>query len=665
MSLLSPILIKKRGIMKTLLRLPALIVAMLFLGTGLAIAGGAGTFYVNTEAYHGPIYVSPDGSVLASCHNNGNWRVYESDHFLVYCDQSSDANCSKYSGMAETEFASVKATLGVTDGELGINTTEPSTKRHICSDWNGSGASGDSSGITMPALDESNVKVDPLDRLHDFAGYRDTIRHEMTHLFQGILAADNLNGTKLELWFTEGLAVFIANHRTIMDTLALADYYAAGRPNPLSVVTRDNMPGLSNSDIYPAFGVAVKYLFDSTARGGAGNSMSRIKEILNGLRGGKSFSVAFGENFTKSGASLTLAGYRTNFQSWINAYLSNLETPGTVTGISAIGMVGVFPRNTGCDMISGFGTVVTPSGTFTLNVSELADGFYGNALCFMSGDGNTVYGPGGFTVSAGRLSPTSYNIVLWPENCTYALSLSSYGMTSSGGAGNVTITPSSGSCGWAAVSNDSWITIVSDSSGTGTGTVTYNVTANGGAARTGTLMIGGQTFTVTQEPGTAPVIPLSAGWNFIAFPNLPTIATIATVFADVSSNTRIIWGYDNSIKVWKKYKPGSPDNSLSTIERGKGYWVYMDASGNINISGWDAQPKTVPLFEGWNLIGYSGIDGSLSVPTNYVVGWTWENGQWYAKHSNSSLILPVPPINSLKKGKAYWIKMYRNVNWEQ
>src|SRR5690349_19420656 len=45
----------------------------------------------------------------------------------------------------------------------------------------------------------------------------------------------------------------------------------------------------------------------------------------------------------------------------------------------------------------------------------------------------------------------------------------------------------------------SWITITSGGTGTGNGTVQYTYTANPGpAARTGTIMIAGQAFTVVQ-----------------------------------------------------------------------------------------------------------------------------------------------------------------------
>ncbi len=71
--------------------------------------------------------------------------------------------------------------------------------------------------------------------------------------------------------------------------------------------------------------------------------------------------------------------------------------------------------------------------------------------------------------------------------------------------GIVSVTAPDG-CTWTATSNDSWITVLSGTSGTGNGSVTYSVVANGLAARTGTLTIGGQTFTVVQAGAVIPQI---------------------------------------------------------------------------------------------------------------------------------------------------------------
>ena len=56
-----------------------------------------------------------------------------------------------------------------------------------------------------------------------------------------------------------------------------------------------------------------------------------------------------------------------------------------------------------------------------------------------------------------------------------------------------------GGCDWSATSNTGWIRVTSGSSGSGPGRVSYSVAANPNSnTRTGTLSIGGWTFTVTQ-----------------------------------------------------------------------------------------------------------------------------------------------------------------------
>jgi photosystem II stability/assembly factor-like uncharacterized protein len=84
--------------------------------------------------------------------------------------------------------------------------------------------------------------------------------------------------------------------------------------------------------------------------------------------------------------------------------------------------------------------------------------------------------------------------------CTYAISPSSRSFGLSGGTGSVAVTAGAG-CAWTATSNASWLTITSGASGTGNGSVNYSV-ASASAARSATLTIGGQTFTVTQAAST-------------------------------------------------------------------------------------------------------------------------------------------------------------------
>jgi hypothetical protein len=89
--------------------------------------------------------------------------------------------------------------------------------------------------------------------------------------------------------------------------------------------------------------------------------------------------------------------------------------------------------------------------------------------------------------------------------CSMALSSTSRSLNSKGGSGSISVT-NSGGCSWTAISSVSWITVTGVS--VSTGTVTYTVSANTtGASRTGTIVIGGVTFTVTQRADSSPNPP--------------------------------------------------------------------------------------------------------------------------------------------------------------
>jgi len=86
------------------------------------------------------------------------------------------------------------------------------------------------------------------------------------------------------------------------------------------------------------------------------------------------------------------------------------------------------------------------------------------------------------------------------DGCTYGLSLTNMLVLANGGTGTFGVTAADG-CEWTAISNDEWLTIAAGASGTGSGVVSYAVAANPSPARTGTLTVAGQAFTVNQDNG--------------------------------------------------------------------------------------------------------------------------------------------------------------------
>ncbi|MBU1744006.1 MAG: hypothetical protein KJ649_03795, partial [Proteobacteria bacterium] len=113
-----------------------------------------------------------------------------------------------------------------------------------------------------------------------------------------------------------------------------------------------------------------------------------------------------------------------------------------------------------------------------------------------------------------RFFPTHADSVHQGSITGATLALSAAGQTfTAAGTGSVNVVAPDG-VAWQAVSNASWIHITG-SSGTGNGVVSYTVDANTGDARTGTITIGGQTFTVSQTAvGTGYPIATTTGQEF-------------------------------------------------------------------------------------------------------------------------------------------------------
>src|ERR1039457_1215003 len=101
--------------------------------------------------------------------------------------------------------------------------------------------------------------------------------------------------------------------------------------------------------------------------------------------------------------------------------------------------------------------------------------------------------------SSGLQNDFAVQIVpLTPTACAPAFGVPTATAIAAGGLGLASIAAPS-TCVYQAVSDSNWLQIVSGGYGSGSGTLTYIVRPNTGAGRTGTITVGNQTLTVTQQ----------------------------------------------------------------------------------------------------------------------------------------------------------------------
>jgi Zn-dependent metalloprotease len=115
--------------------------------------------------------------------------------------------------------------------------------------------------------------------------------------------------------------------------------------------------------------------------------------------------------------------------------------------------------------------------------------------------------------------------------CSFSINPTSASFAAAGGSQNVTVTTQTG-CNWTAASNNSFITVTSGASGSGSGTVSYSVAANTGSlSRNGSLTIAGLTHSVSQA-GTG-----GGCTNAIVNPGFETGTTPWTISGQVTRST--------------------------------------------------------------------------------------------------------------------------------
>ena len=132
------------------------------------------------------------------------------------------------------------------------------------------------------------------------------------------------------------------------------------------------------------------------------------------------------------------------------------------------------------------------SNTSWITVTSGNNGSGNGTVTFSVAANSGASGTGTITIAGQTFTVTQ------SAGCSYTLSPANASVPVGGGTTNFNINAGAG-CAWNTVSNISWLTITSGSSGSGNGLISVSVAANTGGSRTGTITAGGQTFTVNQS----------------------------------------------------------------------------------------------------------------------------------------------------------------------
>jgi hypothetical protein len=217
------------------------------------------------------------------------------------------------------------------------------------------------------------------------------------------------------------------------------------------------------------------------------------------------------------------------------------------------------------------------------------------------------------------------------QGCTFSISPTQESVPSAGGGGRVTVTAPDG-CAWTASSNAPWLTIASGASGSGAGAVQYTAAATTGPARSGTLTVAGQTFTVNQGQG-------------CSFALAPVSATVANAGGqtsfDVQTTGGCAWTAAGQVP-WITIASGASGTGNGTVQLTVAPNTGASRTGNVNVA-----DKTFAVTQGSGCsfslsttnqtVPTSGGTGSVGVTAPGGCAWTAStNAPWLSISSGAS-----------------------------
>ena len=229
------------------------------------------------------------------------------------------------------------------------------------------------------------------------------------------------------------------------------------------------------------------------------------------------------------------------------------------------------------------------------------------------------------------------------RDCSYSINPSSASFTTTGGTGAVTVAAPVG-CTWTATTNAAWITVTTGANGNGSGSVAYSVGANAGAARTGVLLIGAQSFTINQSSAPCSFGIGPTGQNVTRASGTGTPVTVTTQsFCSWTAVSNDPWitvstanGVGNGNVSWTYSSNPVPNQRTGTmVIAGRTFTVIQEAGCSYVIN---------PT--GQNVSRSAGTGTTVGITTQASCGWT--------ATSNASWITVQSPTSGVGNGSVGW-----------
>lgn len=146
---------------------------------------------------------------------------------------------------------------------------------------------------------------------------------------------------------------------------------------------------------------------------------------------------------------------------------------------------------------------------------------------------------------------------------------------------------------------------------------------------------------------------LSKGWHIVSIPLVVDNDSIGSVFQTVSFSELRRYSSSGVNDEWQHYSSIKPYQDFSYITVQEGYWINVTDDSNLTVAGIVPVNVSIPLSQGWNLIGYPSMFprqlGGL------LTSVQWNRAEAFDNISSPYFLTQVYDIDQVGPGDSIWI----------
>jgi parallel beta-helix repeat protein len=154
---------------------------------------------------------------------------------------------------------------------------------------------------------------------------------------------------------------------------------------------------------------------------------------------------------------------------------------------------------------------------------------------------------------------------------------------------------------------------------------------------------------------------MNAGKDFISFPSIQWNNSLTEILKILNFDYVRYYNSTDSTDNWKSYLKNKTFNDLNYLDHKMSFWINLLTNDNFTVAGLVPKYTEIPLYKGWNMVGYPSFINRTVSEALKDIPWTAIEG--FDPNSPSYNLKRLTGNDIMSAGNGYWIEVSNDAVW--